>query len=305
MNIGVIGIGKLGSIHARIYRESVRPENLYICDTDALKLDNLASQFCAIKSNDYRGLAGKVDAVSIATPTCSHFEIAKFFLLRKVACLIEKPITTNLNDAKYLLNLAEKQKTPLLVGMIERFNTAYQKVKNIISQPKFIECHRLSPFTGRSTDISVVLDLMIHDLDIILDLVGDSLKKIDAVGVRVLSANPDIANVRLKFQGGCIANITSSRISDEKVRKIRVFFSSSYVSLDYAGQEAKIYRKTKKGIDKKRLLLARDEPLRKEIKYFVGQLKRKVLDYTVAEQSTQALGLALKIENSLKDKKRK
>ncbi|MBN2120442.1 MAG: Gfo/Idh/MocA family oxidoreductase [Candidatus Omnitrophica bacterium] len=296
MDIGVIGVGKLGSIHARIYKEIYPQGNLWVCDVDEEKGRRIAQDFKANFVKDYRHLAGKVNAVSIATPTLSHFKIAEFFLKNSVCCLVEKPITTNIEQANRLTRLAKKNKVFLMVGMVERFNSAYQKIKKIIRNPRFIECHRLGPYPARSLDISVVLDLMIHDLDIILDLVGRKIKKVEGVGIKVLSKSCDIANVRINFQGGGIANVTSSRVSDEKVRKIRIFFASSYISLDYAQQQALIYQKKNNSIKKETLKLTPYEPLKKEIEYFLDQINKKKFNYHIADRSIEALKLALKIE---------
>ena len=297
MNVAVIGAGKLGKIHARIYNELPEAQLKSICDINPESVKGLDFLKDIPLCKDYKDiLKENIDAVSIATPTSSHFEIARFFLENNISCLVEKPITQDVKSAKLLLNLAKRRKVFLMVGMIERFNTAYQKIKNIIKDPKFIECHRLSPYPGRSLDISVVLDLMIHDLDIILDLVQDKIKKTEAVGIKVLSNSPDIANVRIRFKNSCIANITTSRVSDEKIRKIRVFFPSSYISLDYANQEAKIYQKKAQGIEKTILSLPKDEPLKKEIEYFLKMTQQKQFDYSIAEKSIQALDLSLKIE---------
>ena len=296
MNIAVVGVGKLGSIHARIYRQILPSASLYLCDIDEMRGRISAETYGAGFVKDYRDLGTKVDLVSIATPTSTHFRIADYFLKRGISCLIEKPITADSKQAEQLLKTAKKKRVFLMTGMIERFNTGYQKVKKIIRNPRFIECHRLSPYPKRSLDISVILDLMIHDLDIILDLVGKKVSRIEPIGVKVLSRSADIANVRLNFTNGCIANITSSRVSDEKVRKIRIFFASSYISLDYAAQFGFIYQKKKGHISKEELILTPYEPLKKEIEYFLSQAQRKRFDYSIAEQSIDALKLALQIE---------
>ncbi|NQT28207.1 MAG: Gfo/Idh/MocA family oxidoreductase, partial [Candidatus Omnitrophica bacterium] len=210
LRVGIVGIGKLGSIHLRIYKELKGIGKIYLVDTN-LKILAPHKEYQHLKN--YQKLKGKVDLVSIATPTFSHYEIAKFFLTNKIPVLVEKPLTQDLKEAKKLIAISKKNKTLLFVGHVERYNNAYLAIKKIIKNPLFIECHRLSPYPNRSLDISVVLDLMIHDLDIILYLLKDSVKKIDAKGVKILSATEDIANARITFQRGCVANITSSRIS--------------------------------------------------------------------------------------------
>jgi len=295
MNVGVIGIGKLGSIHLRIYKETKGIENIYLVDTDASKLVAYQDhpQF-----RDYRELPGKVDCVSIATPTIAHFKIAQFFLEHKIPVLVEKPITQTLAQANKLLAIAKKNKTLIFVGHVERYNNAYRAVKEFVNSPLFIECHRLSPYPFRSLDVSVVLDLMIHDLDIILDLVRDKIKRIDAKGVKVLSPTADIANVRIAFQKGCVANITASRISAKKERKIRIFLPQCYISLDYAEQKAEIYQKINNEIKNQLLPITKEEPLKKEIEDFLNLVRTKTLRFEDALRAKEALALALKI-NSL------
>ncbi|MCF7907958.1 MAG: Gfo/Idh/MocA family oxidoreductase [Candidatus Omnitrophica bacterium] len=296
LKVGVIGIGKLGSIHLRIYKEIKGIANIYLVDTNetTLKNNNNCPSF-----KDYKELKDKVDLVSIATPTTSHFEIAKFFLNHRIPVLVEKPLTQNLKEAEELVNLSRKMRTLLFVGHVERYNSAYLAVKEFIKNPLFIECHRLNPYPNRSLDISVVLDLMIHDLDIILDLVRDEVKKVQAKGVKVLSASDDIANVRLEFKKGCVANITSSRISAKRERKIRIFMSNLYVSLDYANQEVEIYQKLGEKIVKKSLGINKEEPLKKEISEFIKLVKAKKYKTEYAEKAKDALGLALKIQRNI------
>jgi predicted dehydrogenase len=296
MNVGIIGIGKLGNIHLRIYREIKEIEKIYLVDTDVSKL----SLYPELPNfSNWRKLLGKVDLVSIATPTTTHFEIAKFFLENKVPVLVEKPITQNLSQADNLIKIAEKNKTLLLVGHVERYNNAYLAIKKVVKNPLFIECHRLNPYPHRSLDISVVLDLMIHDLDIILDLVRDSIKKVEAKGVKVLSATEDIANARIIFKNGCVANITSSRISAKRERKIRIFLPHCYISLDYAEQKAEIYRKIGKEIKSEFISINKEEPLKKEIIEFVQLVKNKKFEISEAIKAKDALALALKIQRQI------
>jgi len=293
MKVGIVGIGKLGSIHLRIYGEIKDVEKIYIVDTDQARLANYPN----IPSfNDYRDLLGKIDFVSIAVPTINHYKIAEFFLKNKIPVFVEKPITQNAAEAKKLIDLAKKNKTLIFVGHVERYNNAYLAIKKIVKKPLFIECHRLSPFPNRSLDISVVLDLMIHDLDIILDLVRDKVKKVEAKGVKVLSRTADIANVRITFQNGCVANITSSRISAKRERKIRIFLPHCYISMDYAEQQAEIYQKTGLQITKQLLEINKEEPLKKEIMDFVDMVKNNNVSIEDAAKAKDALDLALRIE---------
>jgi len=293
LRVGIVGIGKLGSIHLRIYKELKGIGEIYLVDTNPKILaDHKRCQYL----KDYRDLKGKVDLVSIATPTSSHYEIAKFFLKNKIPVLVEKPLTQDLKEAKKLIATSKKNKTLLFVGHVERYNNAYLAIKKIIKNPLFIECHRLSPYPHRSLDISVILDLMIHDLDIILYLLRDSVKKIDAKGVKVLSSTEDIANARITFKRGCVANITSSRISQKRERKIRIFMPQAYISLDYAQQTVEVYKKLKSKIIKKLLPINKEEPLKKEIADFVHLVTKNKSIAGYAEAAKDALELACKIE---------
>ena len=296
MNVAVIGVGKLGSIHLRIYNETKGIDKIYISDTNLERL----KEFSDFESfSDYRDLLGKVDLVTIATPTIDHFEVAKFFLENKVPVLVEKPLTQNVLEANTLINLAKKNKTLLFVGHVERYNNAYLAVKKIIKDPLFIECHRLSLYPKRSLDISVVLDLMIHDLDIILDLVKDSIKRCEAKGVKVLSPSDDIANARITFKKGCVANITASRISAKRERKIRIFMHNCYISLDYADQKVEIYQKIGNEIKKELLPITKEEPLKKEIHEFIDLVRSKNSTIEHAQKAKDALELALRIQKNL------
>ncbi|MFH1504475.1 MAG: Gfo/Idh/MocA family oxidoreductase [Candidatus Omnitrophota bacterium] len=293
MRVGVVGIGKLGSIHFRIYKEIKEITEIYLADTCTERLSSLIGAAACFQ--DYKQLKGKVELVSIAVPTSAHFEVAKFFLENKIPVLVEKPLTQNTKEAQKLINLAKKNKTLLFVGHVERYNSAYLAVQKIIKNPLFIECHRLSPYPHRSLDVSVALDLMIHDLDIILGLLGDKVTKIDAKGVRVLSKTDDIINARITFKKGCVANITSSRISAKTERKIRIFMRNCYISLDFAQQNVEIYKKFKGEITRKQLCINKEEPLKKEIVDFVNLVRKGVFDISYAQKAKEALSLALKI----------
>jgi predicted dehydrogenase len=280
----------------RIYKEIKEIGKIYLADTDNDCLSRY-KRYSAFK--DYRKLKGRVDLVSIATPTSAHYQAAKFFLKNRIPVLVEKPLTQNLKEANKLIALAKRNKTLLFVGHVERYNNAYLAIKEIIKNPLFIECHRLNPYPNRSLDISVILDLMIHDLDIILYLLKDKVKKIDAKGVKVLSATEDIANARIAFRRGCVANITSSRISQKRERKIRVFMPRAYVSLDYAQQTVEIYKKLKTKIVKKLLPINKEEPLKKEIADFVRKVTKNSFSTEYAETAKDALALACRIEKAI------
>jgi len=290
--MGIVGLGRIGTFHLRIYKQIKEVGEIHLADIDKGKTSSFSEPFFS----SYKDLLGKVDLVSIASPTSTHATIGKFFLKNKIPCLIEKPLANNERDARSLIKYAQRNKTLLFVGHVERYNNAYLTAKKVIINPQFIECHRLSPYPNRSLDIGVVLDLMIHDLDIILDIVKDKVKRVEAVGIKVLSSSEDIANARITFRGGCVANITASRVSTERVRKFRVFFLNHYISLDYAQQEVDIYKKVGSSITKDVLTIDREEPLRKEIEEFVSMVKNNNYTLDYAYKAHDALALALHIQ---------
>jgi predicted dehydrogenase len=297
LKIGVIGAGRLGNIHSRIYTEIPHLRLVGVCDTLLERATAASHNYHSQAFTDYKTLLPLVDAVSIATPTNTHFEIAKHAILQRKHVLIEKPITDDLRHARILIRLAKRKKVILQVGHVERFNSAFIAAQKIVTNPRFIECHRLSPFPNRSLDIGVVFDLMIHDLDILLGLIHSRVRRIDAVGVSVLTPFEDIANVRLHFQNGCIANLTASRISEEPLRKIRIFLNDTYVSLDYQLQEAFCYKKEKTSIIKTPLPIEKEEPIKKEIESFILCVRNDRKPVVSGIEAYQALKLATKIRD--------
>ncbi len=269
LRVGVVGVGHIGSNHARIYSELPNAEFIAILDIDPERADEVGRKYKARAAASLDEFAGMVDAASVATPTSTHFSIARNLLARGRHLLIEKPITEKTDDARDLARLAAEKGLVLQVGHVERFNPVLDALEQRLTHPRFIEAHRLSPYPNRSTEIGVVLDLMIHDLEIILHLVDSTVEKIDAVGVPVLSRGEDIANARLRFANGCIANVTSSRISPEKMRKIRVFQEDAYLSLDYQGQSGEIYRRINGQITREPVAIEKEEPLRQQLASFV------------------------------------
>lgn len=298
MRIGLIGMGMMGSIHHRIFKGFRQIQKIFLVDTDPEKL----ASYGETHYKNYHSLLGKVDAVSIASPTPTHFEIAQFFLRNKIPVLIEKPIASTIFQADKLLSLSKKNNTLIFIGHVERYNNAYIAAQKIVRKPKFIECHRLSPYPFRSLEVSVVLDLMIHDLDIILDIVNDKVKRIESTGVGVLSSTIDIANVRITFANGCIANVTASRISKEKVRKFRVFFHNHYISLDYANQKVEIYKKDNGAISSQTLAIEKEQPLQRELEEFIRLAQQKRFSSRSAVAARNALSLALKIQKQITNK---
>ena len=296
INVGVVGVGHIGKSHARVYSElaaGVRLAAVY--DADPANAQAVAAQYGAHAAAPLEEFAALVDAATVATPTPTHFPVAQFLLEKGKHLLVEKPITENTADARALSELARARGCVLQVGHIERFNPALGALESLLTRPRFIEAHRLSPYPQRSTEIGVVLDLMIHDLEIILHLVRSPVAAIDAVGVPVLSRGEDIANARLRFEDGCVANVTASRISPEKMRKIRVFQEDAYLSLDYQSQTGEIYRRGPAGIARENVEIEKDEPLRRELASFVECARAGLQPKVGGAQAAAALEVAIEI----------
>jgi predicted dehydrogenase len=299
LRVAVIGVGHLGSIHAKIYKEIPNCSLVAVCDTDKARLDSVAQSLGVPGYRDYREIFGKVDAVSIATPTKLHYVVASDVLSHGLHALVEKPFTPTLEEADSLIKIAKDNNLILQVGHIERFNSAFSATQKIIKDPKFIECHRLSPFPNRSLDIGAVLDIMIHDIDIILGLVSSPVDHIESVGINVLTRFEDIANARITFKNGCVANLTASRISDETMRKIRIFQENTYISLDYKNAEAWVYRKGLLKISKENLPIEKEQPLQKELQAFVNCVINKEEPVVSGVVARQALEVALEIQDQI------
>ena len=241
-DVAVIGVGHLGQHHARILAAMPEADLVAVVDTKPARAAEIAARHATAALTDASSLVGQVDAVTIATPTVAHVDIALPFIDAGAAVLVEKPMSASLAEADRLVAAAEARGTLLAVGHTERFNPAVAAALPLVSSPRFIEIHRLGTFPERSLDIDVIFDLMIHDLDILLAVVGSEVTSVEAIGVNVLTPRVDIANARLRFASGCIANVTASRISRDRVRKARFFQHDSYVSIDYAAQELEVYR---------------------------------------------------------------
>jgi len=304
LKVGVIGVGHLGSIHAKIYKELKNCHLVAICDTNPARLEEVSKSLDVTGYSDYHELFDKVEAVSVATPTNMHYEIASDFLMNNIHALVEKPFTTNLQEADSLIEIAQKNKLILQVGHIERFNSAFSATQKLIKEPKFIECHRLSQFPHRSLDVGAVLDIMIHDIDIVIGLVPSKIEKIDSVGVNVLTQFEDIANARITFENGCIANLTASRVSDEPMRKIRIFQEDTYISLDYKEAKASVYKRSGQQITKENLPIEKEQPLQKELQSFVDCVIGKKEPLVSGPVAREALKVALEIQNQIWQKNR-
>jgi len=298
---GVIGVGGIGRNHARIYHELENCELAAVCDTDAERGAEIAAAYGAKAVTNLGEFVSLVDVASVAVPTIAHREVAEACLHAGVHTLVEKPIAPSPEDARVMVDLAKAKGLVLQVGHIERYNPVLRELEGRLGRARFIEASRLSPFPNRSTDIGVVLDLMIHDLEIILHLVKSPIASIDAVGVPVLTPREDIANARIRFANGCVANITASRISTERMRKIRVFQDDAYLSLDYMEQSGYILRKGAAGLEREEVAVEKDEPLKVELTDFVA-CAREGRDPKVSGQAAAAaLELALEITRAIEE----
>jgi len=299
VRVGVVGVGHIGREHARIYSHLPGVDFMGLYDLDGVVAQKVGQRYGVKTFSTAQALAEEVDAATIATPTNTHHEIAGLFLGLGKHVLVEKPITDNTEQAKSLVDLAHSKNLVLQVGHIERFNPALNALEEKLTRPRFIEAHRLSAYPGRSTDIGVVLDLMIHDIEVVLHLVRSPIVSIDSAGTAVLSKGEDIANARIRFENGCVANLTTSRISFEKMRKIRVFQDDAYLSLDYYDQSGVIYRKVDSQIVKENIKVEKDEPLKLELDAFVECVRSRQSPRVGGAQAAMALDIAMQITEQI------
>jgi predicted dehydrogenase len=302
IRVGVIGVGYLGKFHAEKYAAMENVCLAGVADIDRTRAEEVAARLGSRAYTDYRDLFGRVDAVSIVVPTASHFSVGLAFLNHGVDVLIEKPMTATIEQADELIDVAESKNRILQVGHLERFNPAVLALKDIITAPMFIEAHRLSIFKDRSTDVSVVLDLMIHDIDIILNIANSEIQSIHAAGVPVICEHADIANVRLQFESGCVANVTASRISTKNQRKIRIFQKDAYFSVDFATREIALIRRTEKqsdslvpGTDFQQLSFSEADVLEDELASFIQAVRNRSAPVVSGHAGRKALVVALDI----------
>ena len=301
VKVAVVGVGHLGQHHARIYTEQPGVELVAVADVLEAQRREVGERLRVPAVADYRELLGQVDAVSVAVPTLVHHRIAKEFLLAGSDVLVEKPITRTLQEADDLIAVAAAGKRILQVGHSERYNGGVQALAERIRDPGFIEVHRMGPFPGRGIDVDVVLDLMIHDIDIVLTLVKAPVTGVSAVGVPVISGQADIANARLEFASGCVANITASRVSGERLRKIRVFQRDTYFVLDYATQELHLFQPSPDAapgssrLTRVDIPVAQVEPLRQELADFVSSVRSRRPPLVPGEAGRDAVAVAAQI----------
>lgn len=303
LRVAVIGVGHLGQHHARLLGSMDGIDLVGIVDTKPGRAEEVAAKYGTKAWPAASDLLGRVDAVTIAVPTVSHLDVALPFLERGIAALVEKPLAPTVADAERLISTAAMTGALLAAGHTERFNPAVVAALPLVSDPRFIEVHRLGTFPERSLDIDVIFDLMIHDLDLLLAAVNSEVVSIEAVGVNVLTPRTDIANARLRFASGCIANVTASRISRERVRKVRFFQHDSYVSIDYALQEVEVYRLAPRGtmppIQGGKLDIVNDEPLRRELVDFVDAVRNRRAPGVTGQAGRDALELATRIAEKM------
>ncbi|MBI5773341.1 MAG: Gfo/Idh/MocA family oxidoreductase [Verrucomicrobia bacterium] len=340
VRVAVLGTGSLGQHHARVYAELAAAGHVEFAGVFDSVPDTARkiAEKCGTKTfASIAEAAAASDALSIVTPTTTHFDLAKQLLQQGKHLLVEKPMTDSSAQAAELVQLAREKNCVLQVGHVERFNPVFGYLQKVATEPRFIECHRLSPYPARSTDIGVVLDLMIHDLDVVLAFVNSPVASVDAVGIPVLSKSEDIANARLRFANGCVANLTASRVSPERLRKIRVFSGGaqpSYISLDYRAQEGFIYRIARDGEEESSLLkkvlaaklgvgkdsaivsqfggkkivrepvpIAKDEPLKLELAHFIGCVRAQQTPLVSGEAAKRALDVAFEITRQVQRSK--
>lgn len=326
IRVAVVGVGRLGEQHTRVYWQLPGVKLVGVYDIDQTKAKRVASMFGAYAFDEYGQLLQEVDVVSIAVPTSAHYKVTRQALDQGVHVLVEKPLASTIEEAEELIKLARRRGVVLQVGHIERFNSAIRALEGVNVNPRFIESHRLALFDPRGTDVAVVLDLMIHDIDLILSFVKCGVVDVDAVGVPVVSEQEDIANARLRFENGCVANVTASRISQKRLRKMRIFQENAYISIDFLQAHTEIYRlqgmdevnkrangstmitfgeigtgSQRRRIVYERLTAPEEEPLKLELESFIDAIKWGDEPKVTGEEGREALRVAIEVLNKIKE----
>jgi len=309
LRVGVVGTGYLGKFHAEKYARMDDVDLVGIVDVNKSQAEKIAKQYSVKAYTSHKDILDKVDAVSIVVPTPAHFKVSRDLLEHDVDVLIEKPMTTTLKEADKLIRLAEARGLIIQVGHLERFNPAVIALRDYVKKPMFIESHRLSTYKERATDVSVVLDLMIHDIDIISNFVRSKIKSINAAGIPVISGHVDIANARIEFENGCVANVTASRISTRDERKIRLFQRDAYISVDFANHEITIVKQSDKdersiipGMGINQLCFTKADALDDELKSFVTAVTRRQAPEVNGHVGRSALKVALSIMKQIQNR---
>jgi len=306
LKIAVIGVGYLGKFHAQKYAQLPEAELVAVCDSSAEVAQAIADEHGVEFYTDYHQLVDKVDAVSIVVPTQKHYEVARVFLENGVHVLLEKPITSTVEQAHELVNIANQNKLVFQIGHLERFNPAVMALDDVLKEAQFIESHRIAPFNPRGADVNVVLDLMIHDIDIILDFVRSPVKSIQTNGVPVLSNDIDVANARIQFENGCVANVTASRVSMKSERKMRIFQPDAYITIDFQDKKLGVHRKGEgemfpgiAEIDSLEREFEQGDALLAESVAFLKSINEKTCPVVSGEDGTRALETAAEITRLL------
>ncbi len=304
IKVAVIGVGYLGKFHAEKYKINKKADLVGVVDSNRERRTEVSKKLNVAQYSNYKEVLSKIDAVSIAVPTNLHFKIGKFFLENGKHVLLEKPFASTLDQAKTLGKIADNNEIILQIGHLERFNKAFLKLENIIQSPLFFECNRISPFKIRGTEVDVIMDLMIHDLDIILKLNKSNIKSIQAKGIKVLTNKADIANARITFENGCVCNLSSSRISEKIERKTRIFQKNAYFSIDYQINKLDTYTKTSdnkiQSIKRKSYQYKNNDSLKREIDSFINCIISKKLPIVSSKDGINALKYAMQISNKIK-----
>ena len=305
--VGVVGVGYLGQIHASIYADMESVELAWLADTHLDRVKKLGQKYGCKATDNYLEVVDKVDAVSIVVPTSAHFDVAQPFLEAGTPTLIEKPIAASVEEAARLVELAAQNDAPFLIGHLERYNPALREVARRVSEPKYIEVHRLGTFVERATDVDVITDLMIHDLDLVLSLVDEEPENVQAIGSSVITDHVDLANVRLTFPGGAVANITASRVSNKRFRRFRVFGPEGYYGINLMDQELDIVTKGEvpEGGNFPELQMAHEkfpaeQPLQIELAHFIDVAQGRAMPMVTGLQGLRALQLAAKIQRIMR-----
>ena len=306
--VGVVGVGYLGQIHAKIYHEMENVELLWLADTNLQTVKALAEQYGCHATDNFLDLIDKVDAVSIVVPTSLHFDVAQPFLEAGIATLVEKPIAATIDEAVKLVDLAAQNNAPFLIGHLERYNPALRAVVSKVTEPKYIEVHRLGTFVERATDVDVVTDLMIHDLDLVLSLVDEEPDNVQAIGASVITDHIDLANVRLSFPSGAVANITASRVSNKRFRRFRIFGPEGYYGINLMDQELDVVTKGEvnegdqfAGLNVEHIKFDAEQPLQVELAHFIDVAQGKSMPLVTGLQGLRALQLADQIQTIMRD----
>src|SRR3989440_4149787 len=302
IKVAVIGVGHLGRQHARLYAELPGVELAGVVDILEPRAEEIADLYKTTAFTDYHDVFGKVDAVSLAVPTTHHARIGIDLLEHGIDVLVEKPIATTLEEAQALIDAAARHNRVLQVGHVERFNPVVAAAREAATRPQFFEIHRLAEFSPRSLDIDVVLDLMIHDLDIVLSLVPARVCEVRAVGIPILSQKADIANARVEFEDGCVANFTASRVSFEKIRKLRFFQPHDYISVDYSSQTGTMVSLRMGQVIEKKLQPAKQEPLKLQLQAFARAVEKGEKPAVSGEDGLRALQLAMRINSAIAER---